>query len=391
MLHLSTVTKLKLIYLFLGMMFWYGIEQLFMDTFLHDPNLRAWSTALFVGTMLIFDIPGGVIADRFGRRKTIIMGAFLQFAGILLMGISSSVIVFLTGIFIYAVYWALCNGAVQAMMYDHLAAIEKHQEYAQHQGSVYAYGYVGAGIANLLSGVIGHYFGLRMPYLVSLIPTALALLLAYSLNETVAKEKSDKSSVAVSLYPRQVFDTLRRSPIAGVFAAQIILGLFVFMTICEFGQILLLSYGIEVVQLGILWAVVAGLVAFGLHHAHRFQKWPWQTVLAYVAALGLFATFQGPIAILLFMLVYMGTEIIHNIAETELQHATKSSVRATVLSSVNFVGNLLALLVIWCFNRILQVSGIHNANRLAAITIAVCLVVIAMVVYRHQRHARRQG
>lgn len=50
----STVTKLKLISFCMGMMFWYGIEQLFMNKILRDPSARAWSTFVFTATWLCF-------------------------------------------------------------------------------------------------------------------------------------------------------------------------------------------------------------------------------------------------------------------------------------------------------------------------------------------------
>lgn len=386
MFHLTTVTKLKLISMMLGMMFWYGIEQLFMDKILLDPNVRALTTTIVVATLLVLDIPGGIIADRFGRRKTIILGAMLQLVGILIMGISSSVTVFLVGVFFYGMYWALCNGAAQAMMYDHLASIDRHTEYARHQGSAYAYGYVGAGIANILSGVVTHFFDLRAPYLLSLIPSLLALVLAMSLREVHSRSTGKLPKLAT--YPKQVIATIRTAPIAGIYSLQIIFGVFVFMTICEFGQILLLSYGITTIQLGILWAIDAALVAVGLHYAHRFQRWPWQTTTIYAVLLTVFALFQGPIGILLFMLVYTGTEIVHNVSETELQHATRSPIRATVLSSTNFVGNLLALAMIWVFNNLLQSHGIHAANRVVALLMTVLFGCTSLIVYIYTKRQK---
>lgn len=372
----------------LGMMFWYGIEQLFMDKILLDPNVRALTTTVFVATLLVLDIPGGIIADRFGRRKTIIFGALLQLIGIFIMGVSTAVPAFLLGVFFYGMYWSLCNGAAQAMMYDHLVSIDKHTEYARHQGSAYAYSYISAGIANILSGVVAHFFGLRAPYVLSLIPSLLALAFAVSLTET--RHHSSGKLPKLATYPKQVIATIRRSPIAGIYGLQIIFGVFVFMTICEFGQILLLSYDITAIQLGILWAIDAGLVAAGLHHAHRFQRWPWQTTMIYAVVLTVFALFQGPIGIVLFMLVYTGTEIVHNVSETELQHATKSSIRATILSSTNFIGNLLALAMIWLFNSLLQSNGIHTANRTVALVMTALFGCTSIIVYVHTKRQKMQ-
>lgn len=367
------------------MMFWYGIEQVFMDNIIADPNIRALATTVYVVTLLVLDIPGGIIADRFGRRKTIIAGAALQALGVLVMGFSSSTPVFLLGVLTYGIYWALCNGAAQAMMYDHLAAAGRHGEYARQQGSTYAFGYLGAGAANVLSGIIAHFIGLRAPYLLSVIPALVALITALTLRETVRAKPTAHSRLLD--YPRQLISTVQHSKLAGIYAAQIIIGVLIFMTICEFGQITLLEYGMSSIWLGFIWAIDAGVVALVLHHAHRLQKRPWQSVLGYVAILLLFATFIAhPImGTLLFVATYAGIEAVHNISETELQHTIHSAGRATVLSSVNFVGNALAIGAVWGFNHTMQSRGIFEANQTAAIMAASLFALTALYTAIHTR------
>lgn len=380
--HLSTTTKLKLIALCMGMMFWYGIEQLFMNHVVHDPNIRALSTTVYTVTLLLFDIPGGIIADKFGRRKTIIIGAVLQVISVLVMGLSHSTMIFLIGVFAYGVYWALCNGAAQAMMYDHLLEEGRHKEYAKQQGSAYAFGYIGAGIANVLSGFMAHAWGFRTPYILSAIPAIIALLVALTLRETTRNVTAVRPSLFD--YARQLFRTIKKSRQALLYAVQIIIGLIVFMTLCEFGQITLLHYGLSTIGLGIIWAIDAAAVAFALHHAHRLQKWPWQSALGYAAILATFAAFipHAIVGTILFMVMYAGIEVVHNISETELQHATDAMGRATVLSSVSFVGNLLAIGAIWGFNQLLQSGGIMHANRVVAVLLAVTFCITASLIAR---------
>lgn len=372
----------------MGMMFWYGIEQLFMDTVIRDPNTRALTTTVYTATLLIFDIPGGMIADRFGRRRTLIVGSTLQVLGVLIMGVSHSLPPFLFGVVIFGIYWALCNGAAQAMMYDHLAENNRHQEYARQQGSTYAFGFIGAGIANVLSGFIAHFWGLRTSYLLSAIPAVIALLISISLRES-RKAPVRAQRPAFTDYLKQLLKTFKRSRIALVYAVQIIIGLLVFMSICEFGQITLLSYGMSSIWLGIIWAIDAVVVALALHHAHRLQKWPARSVFAYMIVLGIFAV-AVPNAVfgtIMFIATYAGTEVIHNISETEMQHSTESSMRATVLSSVTFVGNTVALAVIWLFNHVMHSSGIIYANQTTAVSMIVLfgLATYALVFFQKKK------
>ncbi len=391
-MKLNTVTKLKLISLFTGMMFWYGIEQLFMDNVLRDPSARAWTTAVFVVTWLIFDIPGGVLADKFGRRRILIASFVLQTIGVAMFIASQSLPVFLIGAFFYGLHWSTFAGTIQALMYDHLLDDERTHEYPKHQGSVTAYGYIGAGIANVFSGIIASHSTLRVPYVVSLIPLFLGLIIAISLTEA-KRTKSDLPAEKrdIRSYITEFKRTVKRQPIVAVYSAQIMIGLIIFMTICEFGQILLVTYNDSPTILGLLWAIDAAVVAIGLRYAHHVQRWPWQTIGLYGIVLVLFSLIRNPFAIVLFMLVYVGAEIMHNISETELQHATPSHSRATVLSSVTFMGNVIALPLIWLFNSVVQSQSIHAANHFMAIGAALCLFVTTVIVARHVTEKRARS
>lgn len=365
----------------MGMMFWYGIEQLFMNHVLLDPSARAWTTLVFTATWLIFDIPGGIIADTFGRRRTLILSATLQTCGVIILALSNTLPVYLLGTFLYGLHWSTFSGVTQALMYDHLLGDGKHIEYPKHQGAVTAFGYIGAAIANVSSGVIADATNLRIPYVLSIIPAVFALGLAISLKEIRNTSKPGEQRT-ISRHFTELVHTVKKTPVALAYVLQIVTLLFVFLTICEFGQVFLLSYNVSATTLGLLWALVAGLVAVGLHMAHKLQRWPWQTVMAYIIVIISFAVTRSPLAIVLFMLVYTGTEIVHNIAETELQHVTASHFRATVLSSATFLGNLLALPLILFFNNLYLAQSIHVANLYVSVGVAVLLGITLFITRR---------
>ena len=361
---------MKILYACLGMMFWYGIEQLFMNDVLRDSSARAAVTIVFTVGMLVLDIPGGIIADKYGRRKALIIGCSLLPVSLVILGLSTNLLMYCVGALTYAVYWSLCNGTVQALVYDHLFANSAHEEYAKHQGSVSAFGYIGAGVANVLSGIIATTFSLRAPYLFSLLPASVALYIAVTTKE-VSTPKGSSSRVTGKLidYYSALINTVKQTPISGVYSLQWIVGMLAFLSIGEFGQVFILAHGASTIQLGILWALVAVASAMALHFAHKLQRYPQQTIFGYVVILLLLCFGATTAGILLFVLFYAWTDIVRNVSETELQHATQSEVRATVLSSVNFIGNLAAIPIIMLFNDLL-----HEHTRFVATTYVAALL-----------------
>lgn len=379
----STVTRMKILYLCLGMMFWYGIEQVFLNDIIQDSSARAAATVVFTIGMLLLDIPGGIIADKYGRRNALVIGCLLLPLSLVALALSTTLFVYCVGTLLYAAYWSLCNGTVQALVYDHLSSTDEHHLYAKHQGSVSGFGYIGAAVANLASGFIAHSLGLRAPYLLSLVPAAIALYIAVTTQEGPRKKTTEHAPTSLTKYYTSLLRTIQRSPIAGIYALQWIVGLLAFLSIGEFGQVFILAHGVSTIELGILWAIVAIVSAIALHYAHRVQPYLNQTIAVYIMILLALYFGSTAIGIVLFMLFYAWTDVVNNVTETELQHVTPSSVRATVISSVTFIGNIIAIPVILLFN-VLQKSGtIFAATSYTAMILAGILLVTHIVKRRN--------
>ena len=359
---LSTPTKLKLIYLFSGMMFWYGIEQLFLNNIIQDPSARAWVTFSFFATLLILDVPGGVFADKFGRKTALVTGSTLLAISLVVLGLSNELWVYVFGAILFGVHWSFANGAAQALLYDHLLESNNEHIYAKQLGALIAYGYIGATIGNILSGLIADSYGLRAPYFLSVLTACFAVYFGLSLKEPKPQKDEDSLASKRGYHWTALYRTFKRRPIALIFSSQIILTIVALATIGEFGQVFILSYDVTAVQLGWIWAAVALVAAIALHQAYRVQSWQVTLMIAFIALLSLFIVIQSRWAVFIFVLTWAVTEVVRNISETDLQHITSSSSRATVLSSVSFLGNLIALPMIWAFDYVLQSQSIHIAN-----------------------------
>lgn len=368
-------------------MFWYGIEQLFMDNVLADPNLRAWSTLVYGAMVMLGEIPGGVLADRYGRRKLLIAGVVLQFLGVLCFVLSQSASLYIVGAALYGLYWSCVNGATQALMYDHLHGLGQASTYAKHQGAVYAYGYLGSGIANLLSGVIADHTSLRTSYIISLLPILISFVLVLSLKETNddSLAKNDKEVVSYRLQPyvQALSSVLKRGGVnAYIFVFQIVLMYIIYATILEFGQIYILHFGVSATQLGVLWAIDAAVVALLVHLSHRLRRKMWIGVSLLVIAMTTLAEIKIALGIVVFMLVYGLVEVVNNLAETGLQHYAVKKTRATMLSSVSFLGHLCSLPFILGFNALQRQDGIMHAFSTASLIAVILLAPTIFLLYK---------
>jgi MFS family permease len=383
----GTPRRLQIAHLFLGMMFWYGIEQLFLNKYLGTSSARGYMIIAFTASLIAFDIPGGLLADKLGRKKTLLIACIVQVIALLVLASSNSLLEYSVGTVLFGLFLSLLNGAAQALLYDHLLQHSLSGSYGKQQGKVYAMFLIGAGIANISSGFIAHFLGLRAPYYLSIIPAILAFVVLLPITEPAIKKQASKWFTQLGAVARAI----RNSPRTLVFGVQFLVSQLILFTIGEFGQIYILSFHVSTIWLGILWSVVALFAAGGRFWAHHVQTNPLRTLLIYSAVLVIFTLVRVPIGIALFWVLYGCNEALANIAETEIQDEAESSMRATLFSCISFCANLLAIPAIFAFNKLYVDHSIYTANSYAAMAGAVILLVSLVAASRLPKKIARNA
>lgn len=358
------------------MMFFYGIEQLFLDRVIRDASARAYLTIAYTLALVIFDIPAGMLADRISRKLCLLLASATQIIALIILGSSNTLWVYLVGSFTFGIFICLINGTAQAILYDWLALIGRAETYAKEQGRNYAAFLIGAGIANVASGFIANALSLRSTYFLSIIPAALACMLILGLEDPPFAKKQ---STLWYKHLGEVMGELTRHKKIVFFSIQFMASGIALYTIGEFGQIYMLSFGISTVALGIFWAIDALFAASGRILAHKFQSYAHLLIICFCAVTFVFALVNHSFGIGIFWLFYGLNEAVSNVAETEIQHETSSHIRATTLSVVSFAGNLIAIPVIIFYNRYYLHHGIFAANRLLAFALVAVLLLTLLV------------
>lgn len=139
--------------------------------------------AVFWVTMLLFEVPTGAVADRFGRRTSLALGGFIFTGGILLFTLSSGFLMLALSYVIMAFSMTLYSGAGHALLYDSLRALGRTREYEKHMGRSEAMmtgALLGAG---LFGGPLAGLWGLQATFLIGAGTMAAAGCVALLLRE----------------------------------------------------------------------------------------------------------------------------------------------------------------------------------------------------------------
>jgi MFS family permease len=130
--------------------------------------------AVFSLTVLLAEVPTGWLGDRFGRRRSLLVGQAVGAAGSVAFAFGRSLAVFAVLYALLAVGQTLRSGSDSAWLYDTLRARTDEAAFARIRGRGRALGLATAALAALAGGVVGS-VDLALPWLLSGALTALGV------------------------------------------------------------------------------------------------------------------------------------------------------------------------------------------------------------------------
>ena len=121
--------------------------------FLHIALLNS----VYALTAIVFEVPTGALADRFGRCRAMMLGSLLMAIGCVVDFNGRDFWTFALGEGLLALGMTLTSGADSAYLYDLLLSYGKEQEYRRREGSATAAKLLGAAVALVAGGFIGRH------------------------------------------------------------------------------------------------------------------------------------------------------------------------------------------------------------------------------------------
>lgn len=159
--------------------------------------------AIREGFMYVFEVPSGIIADHYGKKKELMMCFVFYIISFVLFFIGYSFWFIALGMVFYGLGEAFRSGTHKAMILSYL----EQKGWFEHKGYVYGRTRSFSLLGSSLSAFLGILFVLNLPalrwiFLMSIIPYVLDFLLIASypdsLDESSGAEKSLKQFIAIS-------------------------------------------------------------------------------------------------------------------------------------------------------------------------------------------------
>lgn len=304
---------------------------------------------------LLFEIPSGVIADVFGRKKTLIISTILNMLGCALMIISENLPLVCAAIGLFALSYNFASGSGDALAYDSLKLENRQGEYAKYESNQLIIYRLCEGISTMSAG-LALLIGFQMAYATSLATGILQIIILSSLIEVGGNEERKKkqffgsiqSEFASCMIESLSFLKGARKAILLMFGNSLIGA--VDTLLLFFLQAKLLQTNIHSLWLGVaLFVIQLGGVSGSkiTLKLGKIRYWLSFTASAIIVILGVVLEHSG-IAVIMTIggfITALADDALQVRTNTKLQHMFPSEQRATLISFESFTFSVIMIVL----------------------------------------------
>ena len=301
----------------------------------------------------IIEIPTGVLADFYGKKKSIIYSRFFVFISFLVFGFSTNFWMFVIAQLMYELGNAFRSGTETAFTFDYIKQNGgKVPSYTEVRGKQKFWARVGESIATALGGFIAVNFGFNWVFFVAAVPAFLNLVLAFAWEEIKEREGGVTLKGSISHVKKSSIYIFRNKSLLRL-TLNIMLFSSVVAALGKFIQPYMVDANVPVAWFGIVYAVAFSITAIAVRYSYVFEEKFGKintinsfSFLAVVPVVIIGFKFISVLGVVLFFLVVIIQNIRSPIANNAFHVMVESEKRATlgsILALFKSVGKILIL------------------------------------------------
>ncbi|MFR9675609.1 MFS transporter [Streptomyces sp. TR06-5] len=299
-------------------------------------------------TGFLLEIPSGVWADRFSRRRLLVLGPVLSGTGFALWTVLPSYGSFAAGFVLWGAGSALRSGTLEALVHEELAFLGTADRYARHMGRARACGAAGELVATAAAAPVLAVGGYTAVGAAGVLACAAGAAVAHTFPEhrtSAAAPKAEHTAAEpFGRLLRRGLAEARRVPAVrrAVLLTAVLTGALAYD---EFLPLFAASTGIAVTTVPLLILLVTAAAAVGEWNAGRGRRLLRPALLVSAVLLVLAGLNGRPAAFGLVAVAYGIARWAATTAEARLQSRLSDGTRATVGSIAGVGSEVVAVLV----------------------------------------------
>lgn len=363
------IRNVRFIYLYIF------LAQLFFDRalwviYLNEQGLSMTEIgvveALMHLSVVLFEVPTGIIADLYGRKVSLLIGNLMSIGYGTFMLIGDSFSLFGLALVTLGVSVTFQSGAEEALAYDTLKEHSEEKRYTSIFGNMIALALISLSLAKLLGGWLAE-IDFSYVYIGVIVSHVLALIPIYFLHEP-PREKPEQQSVHKQ-WLSQIKTGVRvwkeypaiHIPILFFISLGSVLVILVF-----YGQEYFVRLGLSPFWIGVIFTAEGLIGAWMAKIAYKLEeKWSFFSVTnyGYLLFLAFFILFiWSPVwgIVLSFLILCQLLTLYEPVFSNAVQSRLESSIRATFFSMISVVESFVTMIAFPLFGWIIDLWSFHT-------------------------------
>lgn len=281
----------------------YVIERLFNQERGMTVQMVVYCEIAYAITIILFEVPSGVLADKIGRKKLIVISSLLHALQFYALVFANNFWHFAIITFISGIGTAFGSGAYNALLYDSLKCCDRTHDFERIYGNMNAIDFTAAMIAALSGGVLAFHFGYTFNYWLSFISGILAVVFSLLLREPTGGSSSKNEITYKNIITTAIaFFKTNINVLKVCMNVMIVSACTVYID--EFWQLYLEHISFSVMLFGIVSAIICGGRIVGSILSTRLLKYAKLTTILLVT------TFIGAFGVIMAVTVQSITGVL---------------------------------------------------------------------------------
>lgn len=285
---------------------------------------------------VILEIPSGILADKYSRKKILFIGNALFLISTLLFIISKSYTLFILAIIISSISNCITTGIANSLLYDFNNKEDKFNKLIFRNSFSYNVSYM---LAMILGGIVGQKYGLINTYYLTLIPTIINFIIICLIKEP--KENNNDIVINKSIFKNALVEIKNNPTIINMIITNSII-FSIIKIVEESHPDYSNSLGISVFEIGIYTSLILVFCIIGNYIGSKIHKDSYSRLIKFsplfcglcLFLLGILNSYYGILFLLLF---YIFSESFDNIFLTIVHDSVTSKSRVTIESIISLI------------------------------------------------------
>ncbi|QOR35306.1 MFS transporter [Clostridium sp. 'deep sea'] len=348
--YLNNIQKLGIRVFFHNLIFAYVIERLFWQQRGMTVLMVVYTEIIYAVTIIFLEIPTGILADKFSRKKMIVFASFLTLCEFIIIIYANNFWHFALVVFIAGISTSMVSGSETALLYDTLKKANQENKFETVLGQIKAADFSAALIAALAGGFLANKFNYEFNYYLSIVSVMISFMASLTLVDVKVTSNNDKP-IPLKQYITSSLQVFKNNPNITIIVVS---GMFLVATLTyldEFWQVYLNNLNIPIYSFGIFGALfLMGRIPGSLAVAKLLKKYSYKQLLSFNLLLSivgfiLMAVIKTPLSLIALILVFLGSGLTEPLVTGYLHHRIDSKMRATIDSFLS-LGLRIATIII---------------------------------------------